>query len=185
MRGKWLLWLLLMPSLLYAAVYKWEDKQGSVHFSDRPRSGAEQVEVSEPQSYAPAELPTQPLPQQDVEEAAQRTYHLVAVTQPESEATIRNNYGALDVNINLEPALEPGDRVVLLLDGSPVGDPKQATSFHLEGIDPGTHDIAARVIDTNSQVVGESAPVTFYMHHFRVRPAEGGDGGGGGGPATG
>lgn len=40
-----LYWVLLMPGLSMAEIYRWTDAQGQVHFGQRPGAGAEQIEV--------------------------------------------------------------------------------------------------------------------------------------------
>jgi hypothetical protein len=43
---RWLLSLLLLPSLASAEIYRWTDEQGRVHFGQRPAgAGAQQIEV--------------------------------------------------------------------------------------------------------------------------------------------
>ncbi len=40
-----LLSLLLLPGLAASEIYRWTDAQGQVHFSEKPASGAERIEV--------------------------------------------------------------------------------------------------------------------------------------------
>lgn len=40
-----LLYVLLIPSLAAAEIYRWTDAEGRVHFSERPQAGAEPVQV--------------------------------------------------------------------------------------------------------------------------------------------
>lgn len=41
----WLVALLVIATPASAAIYKWKDEQGQVHFSDRPVAGAETAEL--------------------------------------------------------------------------------------------------------------------------------------------
>lgn len=38
-------WLLLLPSLASAEIYRWVDSNGQVHFQQRPSAGAQKIEV--------------------------------------------------------------------------------------------------------------------------------------------
>ena len=47
--------LILLAGVALAQAYRWVDKDGVVHYSDRPEPGAEEVQLPE---YRPSSAPT-------------------------------------------------------------------------------------------------------------------------------
>lgn len=164
-----LLMLLVLPFSVSAKIYKWTDSQGNVHYGDKPRSGAQRIKLPPMQSYT-SEVPidTSSEVKQETEVVEGEIEYKVSITQPEEQATIRNNHGSLAVSVNTKPSLDRSHRVVVMLDGQRVGDPQRSTAFTLQGIFRGKHQVAVEVIDSNKAVVGSSEAVTFYMHRPRV-----------------
>lgn len=177
---KLILFLSLMTVYICAAhaqIYKWIDAQGNVHFSDVPHEGAEKVKINESQTYSPPKPINNNLSStgDQQKEAKPRSYTKLVISQPENEATIRNNQGYLVVAVEIEPDLTPGDNLQLLYDGAPIGEPQPNPSFQLNGVYRGSHTIAVQVLDPSGQVLNTSDSITFFMHRPRV-------GMGGGGP---
>ena len=93
--------LAIGPTLAAAqsTVYESKDKAGPV-FSDRPSTGAKQIELG------PANvIQTTPVPQQATPTATAPYYTALAISSPENEGTIHSNTGAFDVSVQLQPAL--------------------------------------------------------------------------------
>ena len=156
-----------LPLASQAAIYKWRDKQGNVHFTDQPRDGAEKVNIPEAQTFTPPPI-QKPQPTSQDKTVAPRSYKSITINQPENDATIRNNQGLVAVSVSLDPALMKGDRVVLVYDGQKVGEPQATTSFSLDGVYRGTHTVSVQIVDSAGKVIGESSEVTFHMHRPRV-----------------
>lgn len=158
-------------SVSYAQVYKWTDSQGLVHFSDTPHDGAQKVKIPDAQTFSPPTIPKTQFPDQD--ENGKMTpkdhkYNKIVITQPTNEATIRNNDGYLIVAVQLEPNLVNGDKLQLLFDGSPLGDPQTNLIFQLNGIYRGSHTISVQALDEGGAVLNTSDPVTVFMQRPRV-----------------
>ncbi|SHI21272.1 DUF4124 domain-containing protein [Ferrimonas marina] len=166
---RWSVLFLLMITLpLSASVYKWTDEHGQVHYSDKPREGAEQVEV-DPSKISTVELPApRPVVAQAEPESTQPDYR-IALLDPQDEATIRDNNGQLDLQIQLEPDLQDGHRVQLLLDGEVVRTLGGGGSYALDNLTRGEHQLQAQVIDKNGKVLASTASRTVYLHrHSRL-----------------
>ena len=86
----------------------------------------------------------------------------VTIREPQADATVHDNSGNLRVAVEVAPALRPGERLVITIDGVAVA---QGTSmvFDIAGVDRGTHDVQASVVDASGAVRGASAPVTFHL----------------------
>ncbi len=174
-------WAFLVISPLHAAVYKWVDSKGVVHFSDKPHPDAEKIELPEAQTYSlPA--PTADASDEPESNAASvveavplqaeapklPVYSNVSIIQPADQETIRDNQGYVSVIVQLEPELQAGDKLQLLINGEPRGAPQATTVFALSGIERGSHTIVVNVIDAKGQVLRTSNTVTIYMHRPRV-----------------
>jgi hypothetical protein len=153
-------------SASHADIFKWTDSQGNVHFSDTPRQGAVRVDLPENQSFSAPK--TQP-PSEEVsqpEKAGKQTgqvYTMVSIEQPQNEETIRNNQGSLAVSVKVTPNLMKGDKVQLILDGTPIGEPQPALQFGLNGINRGSHTIAVQIVDKKGNVIITSDSITVFM----------------------
>jgi hypothetical protein len=173
--------LLLVAKQLHAniEIYKWEDENGNVHFSDKPHPGAETITVRPTKTYSPSQTGTSPKPAQPENtqplkiEPKQKptTYTQVKIVDPKNQATIRSNTGELTVIAHTEPKLdlEQGDRLLLLYDGKPYGKPQSEPAFSLTHVYRGTHNLQVQVIDQSGRVVVSSNPVTVFIHHT-LRP---------------
>ena len=165
-----------LPLAAAAAVYKWVDREGTVHFSDTPREGSEEVHIAPPQTYTPERLP--PITPRPEVPAAPADYTRFDLASPSADQTLRDNTGAVNVNFALDPPLKVGrgHRLVVLLDGKPQP-PVKDTSLTLQNVDRGTHSLQGQIVDGRGQVLMNSATIQFHLHRQsillpnRARPA--------------
>jgi hypothetical protein len=163
----------------FAQVYRWVDDSGQVHFGDRPPAdGAEQVRLPPSSTYAPRQLPSTLGDEKQGEpaEAAETVaYTSVKIVKPAEDDTIRDNTGRVELEVALEPPLQEGHRLAVLVDGRSVFDQLTTTAVALTNVDRGTHNIQIKVLDADGSQVTSSAPVTFHLHRASVltppRPA--------------
>ncbi|MGQ3889536.1 DUF4124 domain-containing protein [Legionella sp. CNM-1927-20] len=169
---------LLLVNPLCAEIYKWTDSQGVVHFSDEPHPGAEKV-VLPPTQTAPPSSTNTPTPTNTPTTPASTTNtvnsdsltqpdYTVTITQPQNDATIRNNQGYVSVAVNVEPEIQKGVMLQLIFDNQPLGEPQASKNFILNNINRGAHTLAVQLIGANGDVLSTSDVVTFYMHRPRV-----------------
>ncbi len=152
-----------------AEIYTWTDGAGVVHFSDHPEPGAKTIQVHEMQTYsAPPTQPSSQLqpPPKGVNERA--TYSAISIVEPANETTVRNPQGYVPVTVEVKPQLAEGDGLQLVLDGVVVGKPQQTSSFSLQGIERGSHQLVAQIVNTNGTVLSSSDPITINMMQPRV-----------------
>jgi hypothetical protein len=167
MRG--LVGALLLVSALGAAaqVYRWVGPDGTVHYTDRPQPGATPVDVPPVQTFSPgpsvaAPRPSAPEPRLPGGPAA-GGYARFAIASPTNEEAVRANDGNVAVGLTLDPPLKPGHKVVLLLDGQPVGPPGVSLSAQLSNLERGAHRIEASVIDARGTPIISAGAVTFHV----------------------
>ena len=159
-----------VPLLASAAIYKWVDADGTVHFSDTPREGAEEVHVAPPQTYsAPRFAPITPRPAEPEAPAAYERFELLA---PADDAALRENTGAITLSFAVDPPLKTGagHRLVVLLDGKPVSESKSAT-LTLENVDRGTHSLQGQIVDARGTVLISSPSIMVHLlRHSILNP---------------
>lgn len=169
--------LLLIAIGLFAAaaaateVYRWVDDQGQVHFSDRPREGAERVEIRPQTELGTPEFQRRPRrdPAEETEAEEPFRYRSLEILSPSQEEVLWNIEGQLDVSMRLEPRLQQDHSVELLLDGEPVeGLEPGSLQVRLSEVYRGVHVLKANVRDRNGQVLIESQPRTFAVQQTSI-----------------
>lgn len=166
--------LLLLAGNAAAAMYKWVDEHGNVHYSDTPHKDARELNlpplptyqppaVSEPTAPAAEEKPADNKPK--AEQKKERQYETVAIEVPATDATIRSNSGAVSVRVKLYPRLdnEAKHRIRILIDGKPGDKTYNSGNVIVEGVERGTHTVQAEVLDSAGNVLKTSAAVTFHL----------------------
>ena len=163
--------LFILVSVLMAAgtvlgqAYRWVDEEGVVHYSDRPREGAERVilptdtQVTRRQQPAPA-----PRAQPDGDQQAAPTafkYESFSVAAPAPEETLWNIGGVLNVSLELQPSLQDGHQVRVFFDGNE--QMVSGTSFQIEEVYRGVHNLQAEIVDATGKLMIRSVPNRFYV----------------------
>lgn len=163
---------LLMPFVTPAAIYKWRDKNGELHFSDMPHQGAQKIELPEVQVYkSGVEKPVQTdsLPTKETNSTATTSYQALAIVAPTHEQTIWSNLGEVTVKLLTKPPLAKGDTIQLFVDGKAMEAATSATTFSLTGLDRGSHTLAAAIFDANGKEIKRTSEITFYMRKHILR----------------
>ncbi len=174
---KWILLglICLVPLLAQAEIYQWTKQDGTTVFSDTPHQGAKTVDLPPAQTYSSQDSLAGVVQKTSSPKSAQpavrkNPYSDLEIVVPEDEATLRDNAGNMSVAVTYEPALEPGDSLVLMLDGRVKEKITQGSAFHLTNVDRGTHKLQAKIMDKKGNTLLSSATITFYMHQTVVRP---------------
>ena len=163
---------LILAAAATADVWRWVDENGVVHFSDTPVEGAERIDVSEssrttgarvftpaPQFAADAEPPP------EVQEEFR--YESLTVASPAAEETLWNIEGTLSVSLAVTPGLQSGHQVRVYFDGEPRM--VNSTSFTINEVFRGVHNIQAEVLDETGKLMIRSQPNRFYVQQTAVR----------------
>lgn len=147
-----------------AKIYVWRNEQGVLVFSDSPKPGAEEVEVKEPNTVK-SSVDTSIL---DITPKVIQEEYQVSITQPENNATVRDNTGSVYVSGRIQPIFKRGLKIQLYLDDKPYEKPQSHSMFVLRNIDRGEHQIKMALLSDKGKVIATSSPVTFYMHRVSV-----------------
>ncbi len=163
---------LFVAAAATADVWRWVDEEGVVHFSDMPVEGAERVDVSESIRTTGARVYAPP-PQFGANGApATETppgfrYESLTVTSPAAEETLWNIEGRLNVSLALTPGLQSGHRVRVYFNGE--ARLVDSTSFTINEVYRGVHNIQAEVLDETGRLLIRSQPNRFYVQQNTVR----------------
>lgn len=161
--------LLLLPMAASAAVYRWTDELGVIHYTDKPAPGAKAVDLQPLSPYKPAGGISTPH-QTDANKPAPVSsyYHSLKILQPQPEATINDNEGKLAIRVQSEPILDTaaGHKLVIYLDGKDVyrGAVNQA---NLSDITRGAHMLYAEIVSGDRKLITSDA-ITFYVQQASV-----------------
>ncbi len=162
---------LCLPAVVVAGMYKWEDENGKVHYTDQPPTeDAEELSLPPINSYTPPESPEiRPEDQEAVAEPgvdpeptdpANITYDKLTITSPKMNETIRNNDGDVPVAYTLEPGgLKPDHKIRLVLDGR-----AQEGTSSLTNVARGSHTVKVQIVDAKGIPQKISPGVIFHLH---------------------
>jgi hypothetical protein len=138
--------------------------------------GSERVEIRPQSELGTPEFEPRRSRSAAVEESEEPfRYRSLEIVRPTQEEVLWNIEGQLDVSMRLEPRLQPGHSVELLLDGQPV-EGLQAGSMQarLSEVYRGVHVLTATVRDRNGQLLIESQPRTFAVQQTSILNRGGG-----------
>lgn len=169
-------------------IYRTVDENGNVVFTDvppRPDEPGQAVELNEGSSFTPPPTPApeptaedgsrmsleqwlgNEAPPSDEEAAGPVSYQSLEIASPANDEGLRDNAGTVTVNARLQPRLDVGHAMQVLLDGE-VRQTGQTSSFQLINVDRGTHSVQVRVVDANGNILIASAPTTFHLQRRSV-----------------
>ena len=155
-----------------STVWKWVDEKGVTHYSDQPVPGATRIEVRAGNvSDAPSEdePSAAPAPSSTPAAAAFASYRDFAIYRPENDQVFPNTGGQVNVEIRIDPAVQPLHTLNLYLDGKLVtGYPRNTTSYALAGLTRGTHNVTATITDRAGKQLQESNSVVFTVRQESI-----------------
>jgi hypothetical protein len=161
--------LLAAPAFAAQAVWKWVDEKGVTHYADRPVPGAQRVEIA---VGSPADSAQQPPPYTSSSPrapAAAPDYRNFEITRPADQESIVNQGGTVEVQLQIEPALQPGHSISLYLDGQPVqGFQPRSLAVTLDGMPRGEHSLSAVIEDRRGNRIKETSTVRFYVRQNSI-----------------
>lgn len=146
-------------------VYRSVDEQGNVIFTDTPQPNAQEVTLPPLQSYTSPETNTGVSGTQRFKNRLKQPaiQYSLSIVSPQNEATIWDNEGNVLVVVTTNPPLDGQLQLEILVDGLKMSASGQRTSVQLTGLERGTHQIQAQLVDGNGGVVVTSEPVIIYI----------------------
>jgi hypothetical protein len=158
----------LLAGGVFAQAYTWTDENGVVHYSDRPHPDAEAIVLDTKGESRPQPTASTPSPSRKTENPVIQTgYKSIEIVSPVAEETLWNIGTILNVDLDLDPALRPGHQIRVYIDGMPKT--FSSTSFQLEEIYRGVHNLQVEVISSTGQLLIRGRPNRFYVQQNSVR----------------
>jgi hypothetical protein len=154
----------------HAQTYRWVDKNGTVHYSDRPQPGAQQVDLPKAQTYrSPPSASAAPSGVGAASGVGPQAS--CAIIVPSSEQTFVNQS-----SVTVSYRGPSGATATLLLNGQPSGGTSSAGSIRVDQIARGTYQaVVAFAGDSPGTELCRTAPVTFHVRQASLlspaRPA--------------
>ncbi|SEJ86542.1 DUF4124 domain-containing protein [Pseudomonas sp. NFR16] len=171
MRQSLALLLLMLALPAVAQIYKYTDANGNTAYSSQPPDGtkAETVELpplNNVNTAAPPPAPTAPQPQNQPQPSA-AAYQVLELTDLPQDEALRANNGSFTVGVAIQPRLQPGHTLQLLVDGEPYGQPTNVPRIQVMQLDRGEHSLAVQVLQ-DQQSIQQSQTVTLTVQRVHV-----------------
>jgi hypothetical protein len=174
-RMRLILSILLLASATAAlaggTVYRYVDKDGVTHYTDKPPTpDAKPANLPPLQTISPATPLSQVTGSRDdaaaapADAAAATGKFTLRITSPAPDDTIRTDDGKVAVSATSDPPLGGGTGLLYLLDGAAQNKtPVSSLSYTLQNVERGEHTVAVAAVDAGGKEVTRSAPVTIFM----------------------
>jgi hypothetical protein len=168
-------WLILLTLLVAGPVqsvpvWKWVDETGQVHYTDVPVPGAQRIELLGGEAIPSAAPAGRTSPQAATAEASTppSQYRRFVVVQPGQQQTLWNIGATLQVQVEIDPALQSGQHIDVFLDGQRIDIGATSTEFTVPDVYRGVHTLQAVVADSNGKDLIRSLAVTFMVQQTSI-----------------
>lgn len=170
MRKCLILAALLVTSAYAGPAYRWVDENGQVHYSDRPRPGAEEIVL--PESPAPRPQPVRTAasstPSPEPAEASSG-YERLTITSPAAQSTLWNIGGTVDVSVSVQPALASEHQLRVVLDGELLETRPGGPRFSIDDVFRGMHSLEVLIQDASGNELIRSDAVPFMVQQTSIQ----------------
>ena len=155
--------LVLLAGLAHAEVYKTINEKGEVVYSDTPSTGSEKLRLQPLPTYKPPPIPARK--QAGKAAAVSSIYEEFSFLKPQNDATVRNNLGIVQVELQLKPSLDfrSDHRIQYYLDSKRHGPLVDKTAVTLSNIDRGSHTLSASIFDGDGQELISTGTITINI----------------------
>ena len=168
--------LLLVLALPAAAqIYKYTDASGNTAYSNQPPNGTKVETVELPplnsvETVVPAAPPPLPATQNQNQTQNQQSaaaYQVLALKDLPQDEALRANNGSFTVGVAIEPRLQPGHLLQLIVDGAPYGQPTNIPRLQVMELERGEHSFSVQVLE-NQRSVQQSETVNLTVQRVHV-----------------
>ena len=172
-----LLTTLTLPGLAQSDIYKVTHADGSISFTDQPPGDSDSSSVklldNNRTNIVPGLAPKPKTTQAEAELEELAVTELIPksvdITSPIDQTTIPMGPGHFSVLAKVEPELEPGETLQLVMDNTPVDEPITNTTWNLRFVIRGEHTLLVNRIDSAGNVIASSEPVVVYVLRPSIR----------------
>jgi hypothetical protein len=165
---KWLILLFALPATASSApAWTWVDADGLVHYSDQPVPGARRIELANAQGFGLA-VPQPRGPREDAPGRA-TPYESIEIVSPSDQETLWNIGTTLNVVVQFRPALQPGHRFDVVLDGQRRNLNTSSPRTTVANVFRGAHTMEIVVIDAAGAEIMRSGARSFFVQQTSVQ----------------
>ncbi|HEX5419692.1 MAG TPA: DUF4124 domain-containing protein [Gammaproteobacteria bacterium] len=166
-------WLILLTALVSGTagavtIWKWVDKSGEPHYTDRPVPGAQRIELTGVPEVPALGASGAAASSSAASGQTASAYRRLVILKPEPQQTLWNIGGNLSVQVDVAPPLTAGDSIDVFLDGQRVDVQAASPQFTVPNVFRGVHTMQAVVVDAQGEEVLRSMPVTFMVQQTSV-----------------
>ena len=162
-------------ALANSKIYRQQNADGSVTFTDIPSQHALPVDLPKPQVYT-SEQTRKTLEQgsptgSKKTSAADNITPTIAITNPNDDQTFQNSpHGNVNVQLSITPPLQKsGMQVQFYLNGDKLGEPQTNRSLKLTNLNRGDYQLQVKLL-SEGDIVASSQTITFHMQRPMIRP---------------
>jgi hypothetical protein len=170
-----LIFLLLFGLSLGAGadtLYKWVDKDGTVHYSDNPDAkNAEVFKPPELSAYKSVSVSSTKKPSQKANGDASADAANISgftILAPQEEETIISNQGIFSFKISTGARQEEGDFFKLEIDGKLINRRHTNSIFSVTSLERGAHKARVFRFDKDNKLIAETSIRTFYLRKASI-----------------
>ena len=149
-----------------AEIYRWVDENGAVVFSDKPQENAEIIKLPLLETYKTPASAKNNLSSKVRRDQKKQGYSEFKISRPAKDETIRNNAGDVTIAVQLTPNLKSGHKIILNVDGNETEISGLSKSY--SGIDRGSHNVSAKIINSIGETLGSTGQVMFHLMRSSV-----------------
>jgi hypothetical protein len=171
MRQSLALVLLLFALPAVAQIYKYTDANGNTAFTNQPPDGtkAETVDLPPLNRVGTTAPPpsTSPSPARNQAQTVSASYQTLQLTDLPNDEALRANNGSFLVGVMIQPRLQPGHQLQLLVDGRPYGQPTNVPRVQVSELERGEHSLSVQVLQ-GTQVIQQSPTINLTVQRVHV-----------------
>ena len=154
-----------------SGLYKCEDPNGLIVYTDNPCTDGEELELPPIQTYSTPPIKNYSSGKnKENKDEETANYESLTIVTPKNDKTIISSAGTVNIGFELKPLLktDKGHLFAISLDGKQQPAKGVVTRITLSNVDRGTHTAQVSVIDSKGNVQITSASVTFHLKRSTV-----------------
>lgn len=169
MRSVFFICFMALALCAQAAIYKWVDSRGEVHYSDTPTRDAEEIKLSDPTIYSPAGTGSGSASGQVPATVADPlNYSSFVILAPNNNEMVQANDGNVTLRFQTQPELQAGHYIQAVLDGRILDQRATGPVLQLSNLTRGAHMVHASIHDAAGRLLTRSNIVQFFVRQISV-----------------
>ncbi|MDY7562366.1 DUF4124 domain-containing protein [Pseudomonas sp. 10B1] len=166
-----LIYLLLLVTLpAVAQIYKYTDANGNPAYSNQPPNGTPSQTVDLPplntvDAKKLTEQNNDPTSGQKIQPSS--AYSLLELTNLPTDEALRANNGTFSVGVAIQPRLQPGHLLQMVVDGMNYGQATNVPRLQVVNLERGEHSLAVRVM-SGDRIIQQSSTVTTTVQRVHL-----------------